>query len=82
LGYLANGEEVKKNLIRGDVEIKIFFPLSPLLLQERVRVRSVVKFYIFYSPFKKIKKLLTMKFDFFIFPVRTGRSGFALRLIF
>jgi hypothetical protein len=45
----------------------------PLLLQERVRVRSAVKFYIFYSPFKKIKKLLTMKFDFIIFPVRTGK---------
>jgi hypothetical protein len=50
--------------------------------RERVRVRGEVEFYIFYSPFKKIKKLLTMKFDFFIFPVRTGRSGFALRLIF
>jgi len=37
-------EEVKKNLVRGDVEIKNFFPLSPLLLQERVRVRSAVKF--------------------------------------
>jgi hypothetical protein len=58
------------------------FLLFPLLLQERARVRGDVKFYIFYSPFKKIKKLLTKKFDFIIFPVRTGRSGFALRLIF
>jgi hypothetical protein len=58
------------------------FLLFPLLLQERVRVRSAVEFYIFYSSFKKIKKLLTKKFDFIIFPVRIGRSGFALRLIF
>jgi hypothetical protein len=66
--------------VRGVVK---FFPSFSLSTpQERARVRSAVKFYIFYSPFKKIKKLLTMKFDFFIFPVRTGRSGFALRLIF
>jgi hypothetical protein len=40
-------EEVKKNLVRGDVEIKIFF-LYPLSTpQERVRVRSAVNFYFF-----------------------------------